>query len=840
MMSAKILVVDDSATDRMIIKSMLREYDILIACDGFEAMREIEAHSDIDLMILDLKMPNMDGFQVLTALKANDRYKKIRTIILTNYDELDNELKGLRMGAVDYIRKPIQMESLKVRVDIHIELLKLQQLFELKLDEQGYTFDTIFQQAPIGIAISHNSEPFNTGMDYEVRINPVFEKITGRTKEELQKIGWAGITHPDDLPRDIENFKKLKSGEIKSYSMEKRYIKPDGSIVWVDMVVASLTISNEHKYNHICLVQDITERKTLEKELLESERSKSVLLANLPGMAYRCNYDSNWTMQFVSAGCFELTGYIPEDLINNKVLSFNDLISAEYRDMLRKEWEHILANRLPLKCEYEITTAKGERKWVMEMGQGIYNEQGEVEALEGIILDISARKEIENNLRYNSEHDIRTGLYNRSYLENLLIHDAQMETTKNRAVVGINLSSVYRLSLIYGFNYSQELIKKTAETLSSLCADGCQLFNTFENRFVFYVKGYRDKNELVAFCKRVVTALDSVLAVERISAGIGIVEIDRDNMHDIEQLLKNLLIASEKAFHSFDNELGFCFFDKEMEAQIMREEDIKYELERIVKNENNGGLLLQYQPILDLKSNRICCFEALARLKSEKLGFVSPLEFIPIAERTKLIIPIGYKVIFKALSFLNELKANGYDEIMVSINVSAIQLLKEDFNQNLFGMLTEMQINPANIGLEITESMFADNYHEINRILGELKGSGIHIAIDDFGTGYSSLAREWELNVNALKIDKYFIDKLVSLKDEEAITGDIISMAHKLGHYVVAEGVEHERQKQYLKKYGCDSIQGHLISKPVDERTAIEMLSKMNHDEGSHFIDRSF
>ena len=237
-----------------------------------------------------------------------------------------------------------------------------------------------------------------------------------------------------------------------------------------------------------------------------------------------------------------------------------------------------------------------------------------------------------------------------------------------------------------------------------------------------------------------------------------------------------------------------------------------------------GGLFLQFQPILDVKSKKICAFEALARLKSDKLGFVSPLEFIPIAEKTKLIIPVGQKVILQAFRFLNKLKDSGYDGISVSINVSAIQLLERDFNEILFSMIKDMQISPANIGLEITESMFADNYQRINHTLGELENYGIHVAIDDFGTGYSSLARERELNVSCLKIDKYFIDKLVSLKDEEAITGDIISMAHKLGHCVVAEGVEYEKQRQYLLDNGCDKIQGYLISKPLDEEAAIELL----------------
>ena len=165
-------------------------------------------------------------------------------------------------------------------------------------------------------------------------------------------------------------------------------------------------------------------RKETADALRESERSKSVLLSHLPGMAYRCNYDRVWTMQYVSEGCFELTGYNAESLLYNKELSFNDVIAPEYRDFLWKEWAYLLDHRLPLKQEYEIITARGERKWVLEMGQGIFNEQGDVEALEGIILDISDRKEIENNLRYRNDNPW-TGLHNRWYLENLLREDAK-------------------------------------------------------------------------------------------------------------------------------------------------------------------------------------------------------------------------------------------------------------------------------------------------------------------------------------------------------------------------------------------------------------------------------
>ena len=307
----------------------------------------------------------------------------------------------------------------------------------------------------------------------------------------------------------------------------------------------------------------------------------------------------------------------------------------------------------------------------------------------------------------------------------------------------------------------------------------------------------------------------------------------------MDLLLRRLLIASERSITEFDDDFTAYFYNDDLENSIIREGEIRQELSRIATDDDCGELFLQYQPVLDLKTDSICGFEALARLKTEMLGLVPPLEFIPIAEKTKLIIPIGKKIIYDAFCFLNKLKALGYEKITVSINVSAIQLFRPDFTSGLFEMIRDMNVNPMNIGIEITESIFTDDYDYINKIINELKDTGLHIAIDDFGTGYSSLAREKELNVNCLKIDKYFIDKLLEDDIEKAITGDIISMAHRLGHCAIAEGVEQEEQKQYLLAHGCDKIQGYLVGRPLDEKAAFELLAKQeSFDNSCHLDDR--
>ena len=824
----KVLVVDDSSVDRVLINNMLQEYSVLNASDGIEAMEIINAQQDIDLVILDLNMPRMDGFQVLGELKSDQKYSGIRTIILTNYDEIENEIKGLKLGAIDYIRKPINIESLKARIEVHAELLRIQRLFEKKLHDQSITFDTIFLQAPIGIAISY-SYPKSGGTHEEyVVVNPAFKDITGRTEAEMTDLGWIEYTDPEDAEQEKQLYSDLMKHKIKSYAMDKRYIKPDGTKIWVHVVVAPLILSEVHNNNYVCLIQNINKRKEAEEALKESERSKSVLLSHLPGLAYRCKYDKDWTMQYVSEGCLELTGYEPQSLLHNRDISFNDIILPKYRDILWEGWERMLSERESMNYEYEIMTAKGEIKWVLEMGEGVYNEDGEVIALEGIIFDITARKRFEEELLYNSDHDNWTGLYNQRYLVNLISQDADSLGQNLRALLLINLREVHFLSIAYGFHYSQELIKSAVERLNTFCSESRQLFHAYENQLVFYIRDYKDKRELEDFSETLANSLDSLLGIERIGGGIGIVEINDKNKYDADLLFKNLLVASENAIKENKKEFWYCFFDKKLEEMILREEDIKRALGRVASGEDTESLYLQYQPILDLKSNKVSGFEALARLKTPKLGFVPPLDFIPIAEETKLIIPIGDLIIIKAIRFLKELKEKGYEDLTIAINVSAIQLLRSSFLPNLYGFIKKMEVDPTKIILEITESVFASDYAEINELLDKLKNTGISVAIDDFGTGYSSLARERELNVSILKVDRFFIDKLMELKVEEAITGDIISMAHKLGHIVVAEGVEYEKQLQYLKALDCDKVQGYYISRPLDEDKVIKFLKGIN------------
>lgn len=691
-------------------------------------------------------------------------------------------------------------------------------------------YRSIFEQALVGIAVVEDKHFVSKSKFGDNNMNPMFEKILGRSSEELEKISWPDITHPDDLEADIMMFNKFKNGDIEGYSLTKRFLKPDGSYVWTYMTINHFLDNNSENPLHLCLLRDITNEKVISDSLSESERSKSILLSNLPGMAYRVLCDGNWQMQFVSTGCLSLTGYTMERLVVKKEVTLKKLIAPEYRRKVADEWEIALENKRPFRYEYEIVTAQGEKRWVLDTAQPIYNEFGVVEALEGMMLDISERKTMELKLQYTFEHDEDTGLLNVSSLHNRMRADEKKANKPKRALISVNLSTFQRLSMTYGFLYTADLFKKVAQRLNQYSSKNCTLYKSYENRLVYYIKGYENVQELVDFSLKIKEELTDLLKVERFGAGIGILEINNDEPLNINSLSKRALMASSNVINLDKTEIGICVFDELLEARVVREELVKQLLTEVADSGGTESLYMVFQPIFNLRTKRVTSFEALARLRHEKLGVVSPLEFIPLAEESKLIIPIGWNIFRQSFTFLKKIEDLGYTKIRLAVNVSAVQIFAHNFANDLINLIKEMGVIPNKITLELTESVFSSDLNLINNILLQLRTYGIRISIDDFGTGYSSLARERDLKVDSLKIDKYFIDKLMIISNEESITGDIINMAHKLGQIVVAEGVEHDKQMQYLIDNDCDLIQGYLISKPLEMEAAIELLNKLNKE----------
>jgi len=296
----------------------------------------------------------------------------------------------------------------------------------------------------------------------------MFMRILGRDSDELGRIKWTEITHPDDLQADLDQFAQFQSGKIDGYTMEKRFLLPDGSYIWTNMNISHLLGSYTSKSAHLCLLEDISARKKIEEELKESERNKAVLLSHLPGMAYRCRNGRNRMLDFVSEGCLALTGYKPGNLIDNPAFSFDSLIAEEFRELVWNEWERVLTRRASFRAEYELITKTDEKKWVLDLGQGVFNEDGSVQALEGIIIDITEQKKREAQVTFLNERDLLTAELNRRTLE------IQMERLDRPeflplSIVVCDIDGLRLINDAFGNRIGDQMISDIAQIVRSCC-----------------------------------------------------------------------------------------------------------------------------------------------------------------------------------------------------------------------------------------------------------------------------------------------------------------------------------------------------------------------------------
>ncbi len=443
----------------------------------------------------------------------------------------------------------------------------------------------------------------------------------------------------------------------------------------------------------------------------------------------------------------------------------------------------------------------------------------------GILIVISYNKTTKHmKLAY---FDPLTKLPNDVYMKEFLSGKIRQKKISNKAIFLINMRNFRTINIALGFEVGDLIIKEISQRLEKALDKEGILFRFSGDRFLFYVEGYKDAEDLEKMSKIMASVFEKPFEYLRknkqIRPEIGIVEIS-DRYKNVDDLMKD---ASITLTYLANGVIDHMIFNAEMRNKVDREEVIELELVRSYKNISDEIIHLEYQPKINARTNQIVGFEALARMNSKKLGFVSPVEFIDIAEKKQLILPLGTMILEKACIFTRKLVSLGYKDIRIAVNVSGIQLLMDDFVDTVSDIIYRTGIETRNLELEITESIMLENYEMINDVLLKLRNMGIEISMDDFGTGFSSLASIGELNIDIVKIDRHFIMKIIKGTEKNLITNDIISMAHKLGLQVIAEGVESGIQREYLMKHGCDIMQGYYYSRPLNEEKAISMLRAM-------------
>lgn len=443
-------------------------------------------------------------------------------------------------------------------------------------------------------------------------------------------------------------------------------------------------------------------------------------------------------------------------------------------------------------------------------------------------LEESRRKLIksEENLQYLAYHDSLTGLRNRLSLNKHLSAFIQEESEKKGVLFFIDSDNFKLINDSLGHSLGDQLLIEIGKRIHSFCKKDSHVYRLGGDEFVVFVEMIESEQQIREIAQHIIRTLKEPFYIQgsliHMTVSIGI-SIYPNHGSSVDQLLKNADIAMFKAKEQGRNR--FVFYSDMMNQVLVERMEIEKYLHTALEN---NEFTLFYQPQIDIILGKISGFEALLRWNNPNLGFVSPQKFIQIAEDTHLIKPIGEWVLKTACSFLKNIHSQGYHDYTISVNISVLQLIQEDFVDTVMQILESTELAPHFLELEITESVLVESFDTMVAKLQILKEKGIHIALDDFGKGYSSLSYLKQLPITSLKIDKCFIDDIAFESKSSKLIGAIVAMGRDMELCVIAEGVETEQQLAFLKEYQCNEIQGYLFSKPLPENQVIQLI-KDNH-----------
>lgn len=451
--------------------------------------------------------------------------------------------------------------------------------------------------------------------------------------------------------------------------------------------------------------------------------------------------------------------------------------------------------------------------------------------------DMLELRRAEKRIQQLAYYDEVTSLPNRSYLKENLQHTLA-RARRNKQLIAIYFLDLDQFKLVndtLGHSAGDALLQQVARRLLTCVRSHDAVIRPSSlqpsilndtvirlggDEFVIVASDIQHSNDAANLAQRIIDILTPAFTVDGnevfVTTSIGI-SLYPDNGEDLDVLLRNADAAMYHAKEQGRN--GYRFFSNELNARIRDRLILKNELMKAIEQDE---LTLHYQPRLELPAQRITGVEALVRWQHPQRGMVAPNEFIPLAEETGLIIPLGEWVLKNACEQLVRWKKSGLSLDYVSVNFSVAQFNQKDVHQRIADILASVQLPPECLELEVTESLLIEP-EKSSEYLNNLKKLGVHISIDDFGTGYSSLAYLKRLPIDALKIDRSFTQDIDTDSDGAAIVAAIIALAHSLHLKVVAEGVEQKNQLEFLCAHGCDEGQGYLFSRPL----TVEALAKV-------------
>jgi diguanylate cyclase (GGDEF)-like protein/PAS domain S-box-containing protein len=569
-----------------------------------------------------------------------------------------------------------------------------------------------------------------------------------------------------------------------------------------------------HRLNNLGKNQDKTSPEDLDVSRLE------MILAICPAVIYTLKPDGDKGATYVSENIRDQLGYEPSECIENPDFWASRVHPEDRTQAFENQAKLFQAGRLV--HEYRFKHKDGTYRWMHDELRLLRDSTEKPIEIVGSWMDITDRKlaDLEllvqkGHLKRLSEQDFLTGLPNRRVFQDRLKQAIARadRSGKQVALLFLDLDLFKKVNDTLGHQAGDLLLGGVAKRLQTQLREMDAIARLGGDEFVFVVEDISGTEQVTHIAQRILDCLEQPYPIRGqdcyVSASIGI-SLYTTPTDDIEELQKRADIAMYAAKKKGRN--NFQFYNKEMDARAQELLLLGNDLRRALEKEQ---LVLHYQPKVNLSSGQIVGLEALVRWQHPDKGMVPPSDFIPLAEDTGLIVPIGKWILRTACDFAQTLQDAGIPPLRVSVNISMHQFKELNFLESVFQVLNETGLNPQWLELEITESIAMENARETIPRLASLNKMGVWLAIDDFGKGHSSLSRLKHLPITTLKIDKGFVGDILTDQYDFAIVEAVLALSKSLDLEVVAEGIETQEQKQLLCQLGCSFGQGFLFSRPL-------------------------
>lgn len=697
----------------------------------------------------------------------------------------------------------------------------------------------ITEQVPGLVAV------YNIQTGQYLYVNNALKKILGYEPNEFIKGGLnfaAGLVHPDDAGQIMEKNRQAlaeansrlnaPTDEDPIMHFEYRMQHKDGSWRWLHTEGSVFTRSEDGQVELILNISlDITERKEKEDQLahLKSEleervaertlalqeseyRFRSLIEAIEDYAIFRLDTEGKVTSW--NEGIENILGYSSEEIIGQSTSLFFTPEEIE-RDVPAKELEQAKVEGSAVHEGVRVRK-DGTTFYAVVTTTPIWDKSGGLEGFSKVMRDITEIKEAEETIRYQAMHDTLTGLANRKALDEhfTIAQTGAIRNRKKLAILFLDLDRFKNINDTLGHGVGDLILKEVAHRLLKAVRQVDTVARLGGDEFIILLTDIHSAQDAARVAEKILQAFLPVMRVHdqslHISASLGMALFPADGQ-DIYTLLKNADTALYRAKDA--GRSRYQFYNYSMNLQSVARLSLEQDLRNAVATQQ---LRVVYQPFIQIKNGKVLGLEALVRWHHPALGVLLPYDFIPLAEETGMIIPIG-NWILKAVCVQGQQLHNAGFPVQMTVNLSARQFAEIELVDTIESVLAETSLPSSALELEITESVAMENISRTSSKLNDLKQQGISIAIDDFGTGYSSLSYLKRFPVHKLKIDKSFVKHAITDSQDSTIIRAIISMGHSLGLKVCAEGVEDDQQLALLASMGCDIAQGYLISKPLPE-----------------------